>query len=65
MLLWIFLQTEAMVDADEGVVSSIDALNLTSQLDKKMLKKDAEELLSQFERDNWLEIVRVLSHTYC
>lgn len=50
--------TEAIVDADEGVVSSIDALNLTSQLDKKMLKKDAEELLSQFERDNWLEISR-------
>ena len=53
------LQIESIVDSDDGVMSSTDALNLTSQLEKKMLKKDAEDLISKFERDNWLELVRV------
>ncbi|KAK2176673.1 hypothetical protein NP493_647g00000 [Ridgeia piscesae] len=47
---------ESIVDSDDGVMSSTDALNLTSQLEKKMLKKDAEDLISKFERDNWLEL---------
>lgn len=47
---------ESIVDSDNGLLSSTDALNLTSQLEKKMLKKDAEDLISKFERDNWLEI---------
>ena len=52
-----FLQIEAIVDTADGLLTSTDALNLTSQLDKKMLKNEAQELLTQFQRDKWLEIV--------
>ena len=51
-----------MVNADGGVVSSIEALNLVDAVkEKKMRKDDAERLLKRFEEDKWLVQVMLCS----
>ena len=46
------------MESDSGLVSSIDALNLVSQMEK-MTKHDAQELLNKLERQHWVAKVPV------
>ena len=41
-----------------GSVSSTDALNVTDQLEKKMTKKEAQDLLQRLREDCWVHLVR-------
>lgn len=43
-----------MVESDLGVISSIEALNLTETLEKKMTKSAAEGFIKQLVADKWL-----------
>lgn len=45
---------ENVVESEEGYVSSTVVLNLTDQLQKKMSKMEAQDLLDRFEEERWI-----------
>ena len=47
-----------VVESEVGHVSSIDCLQVVSQLEKSMAKTAAEELIARLDKDGWLETVR-------
>ena len=53
---------DLIVTSPDGTVSSMDALNTTADLDKKMTITHAEELIAKLVKDNWMSEVRMLKH---
>jgi acyl carrier protein len=47
-------KVEKIVVSSTGALSSVDALNLVDQLEKKLTKRDAEELIMKLSRMKWL-----------
>ncbi|XP_041358755.1 non-structural maintenance of chromosomes element 1 homolog [Gigantopelta aegis] len=47
-----------IVEADEGSISSIEALNQTEKLEKKISKNDAQDLLEKLQLEKWLSLTR-------
>jgi len=45
---------EAVVESEGGCISSTEALNLTEDLERKMTKKDAQDLLEKLEKSKWV-----------
>jgi len=45
---------DLIVTSPDGTVSSMDALNTSSDLDKKMTMSHAEELIEKLVKDNWM-----------
>ncbi|XP_071119039.1 non-structural maintenance of chromosomes element 1 homolog [Haliotis cracherodii] len=56
---------ELVVESDDGTVGSIETLNLTEKLEKKISKNDAQDLLDRMSRDQWIaqKAGRVSLHT--
>ena len=51
---------DLIIESEASVASSTDILNLTNNLDKRMSKADAENVLRSLVRDKWLSEVRYL-----
>jgi len=51
------MQMDLIVTSPDGTVSSMDALNTSSDLDKKMAMSHAEELIEKLVKDNWMSEV--------
>ncbi|XP_014666771.1 PREDICTED: non-structural maintenance of chromosomes element 1 homolog [Priapulus caudatus] len=49
---------DMIVYSDNGIISSIDAINLTSVLDKKMSKDAAESVVQRLAIDKWINVER-------
>ena len=49
---------EKIVRGDVGKICSIDALNLTDKLEKKLSKDEAQKVIKRLQQDRWLSDVR-------
>ena len=56
----IFFQMDLIIESETCLASSTDILNLTNELEKRMSKADAENVLRSLVRDKWLSEVRYL-----
>jgi hypothetical protein len=59
IIFYVFLasKVEAVVASDAGVISSVAALNLASQLTKKMTVSQSEDVLGRLVEAGWLGTV--------
>jgi len=48
------LQISKIINSDQRYIRSTDCLNATEQLEKKMSKREAQDLLTKLTVDMWL-----------
>lgn len=46
-----------MVESPTGEIGSIEAVNLTEKLDRRMSKNDAENMIKRMEEEKWIRVV--------
>ena len=49
---------DLIIESESGIASSTDILNLTNDLEKRISKADAENVLRSLVKDKWLSEVR-------
>ena len=52
---------DLIVASPDGTVSSMDALNITQDLEKRMSMTQGEKLITKLVKDNWMSEVSILN----
>ena len=53
------MQMDMIVDSPDGTVSSLNIINASADLDKRMNITHAEELIERLIQDKWMSKVRL------
>ena len=54
---------DQIVTSPDGTLSSMDALNITQDLEKKMSMTQGEKLITKLVKDNWMSEVSILNNS--